>query len=170
MGLKSNNYYLIVSVADQKMHLLQNDKVVRTFVISTSYKGVGSIENSNRTPLGTHRIAEKHGDNAEIGETFWGVAKTGKKVEIYTDETDTSIDYVTTRVLWLEGMEPGKNKGGDVDSYKRKIFIHGTNEEGLLGKPASHGCIRMKNTEVIELFNLIPVNTFIEIIEESYQQ
>lgn len=94
-----------------------------------------------------------------IGRVFYGDIAT-----IYTDETKSKTDDVTSRIFWLEGMEKGKNKGEGIDSYKRYIYIHGTSEEGRLGTPASHGCIRMKNKDVIGLYKLIEVGTLVLIL------
>jgi lipoprotein-anchoring transpeptidase ErfK/SrfK len=94
-----------------------------------------------------------------VGRIFYGEIAT-----IYTDGSKSKTDDVTSRIFWLEGLEKGKNKGDGIDSYKRYINIHGTTEEGLLGKPASHGCIRMKNKEVIDLYKIIEVGTLVLIL------
>ena len=85
------------------------------------------------------------------------------KTTIIHDQTDTADDYITSRIMWLTGLEEGFNRGGKVDSFKRYIYIHGTHEEGLIGQKASHGCIRMFNHDVIELFELIPLETLVDI-------
>jgi len=94
-----------------------------------------------------------------IGRVFYGQIAT-----LYNDKTKSKTDDVTSRIFWLEGLEIGKNKGEGIDSYKRYIYIHGTSEEGRLGEPASHGCIRMKNKEVIDLYKLIEVGTLVLIL------
>jgi lipoprotein-anchoring transpeptidase ErfK/SrfK len=134
-----------------------------SYPVSTSKFGVGNRENSNKTPLGTHRVKMKYGDNAPLGTVFQARVNTGKVATIHTDSTDREEDLITSRILWLEGLEPGKNRGKGIDSYRRYIYIHGTPEEGLIGTPASHGCIRMKNQEVVELFEKVPVGTLVEI-------
>ena len=144
---------LVVSLQEQCMYVLNGDSVIRQYEISGAALGAGNQSGSNQTPLGLHRIKEKHGDDVPLGGIMKSRQFTGEVARIYTDPTDVEEDHVTTRVLWLEGMEPGKNKGGNVDSYQRYIYIHGTPEEGLIGQPASHGCIRMYNEEVIELYN-----------------
>ena len=156
---------LIVEIGSQYMFLIKGDEVVDSFIISSAYKGVGSLSGSDKTPLGLHRVCELYGDDLPEGAILKGRAFTGKVAKIYTDSTDVEEDHVTTRILRLEGMEPGKNKGGNVDSYDRYIYIHGTPEEGLLGEPHSHGCIRMKNARVIELYDQIPVGTLVLILE-----
>ena len=94
-----------------------------------------------------------------VGRFFYGEIAT-----IYSDGSKSKTDDITSRIFWLEGLEKGKNKGRGIDSYKRYIYIHGTSEEGRLGSPASHGCIRMKNKEVIDLYNLIEVGTLVLIL------
>ena len=93
------------------------------------------------------------------GRVFYGDMAT-----IYTDKTKSITDNVTSRIFWLEGLEQGKNKGEGIDSYKRYIYIHGTSEEGRLGTPASHGCIRMRNKDVIDLYKIIEVDTLVLIL------
>ena len=122
--------------------------------MSTSKYGIGNEIGSNKTSLGLHRIKEKIGDKAKEGTVFKGGKITNQIVKIYKDETDLYEDFVITRILKLEGLEKGKNKCGNVDTEKRKIYIHGTPEEGLISKPSSHGCIQMKNKDIIELYKI----------------
>ncbi len=157
---------VLVNIAQQQMYLVSNNSILKTYTVSTAKAGIGSEKNSNKTPLGVHRVKNKIGDKAPLGAIFFARQASGQIAEIYTDTTDTPKDYVTTRILWLDGLEPGKNKGGKVDSYERYIYIHGTHEEGLLGKPMSMGCIRMKNKDVIELFNLVKEGTLVAIVAE----
>ena len=121
--------------------------------------------NSFKTPPGLHTISRKIGDNVPIGGLFQSRMYTGRQVKILTEKQKADGDYVTSRIMWLQGEEPGLNKGRSVDSYNRYIYIHGTAEEGYLGQPASHGCIRMKNTDVIELYNMIEEGTPILILK-----
>ena len=116
--------------------------------------------------MGIHRIVQKIGKDAPLGAIFDGKRRyIGKTSTIYTDDTRLSENYELTRIIWLEGLEPGINKGNGIDSYKRLIYIHGTAEEGLIGTPASIGCIRMKNSDVVELFNLVSIGMNVEIRE-----
>lgn len=148
----------------QKMLLLAEGQVAGEWVISTASNGLGSQKGSDQTPLGVHRIAQKIGDGAALGSIFKARQNTGRIADILTAPgAESSEDNVTTRILWLDGMEPGVNKGGDVDSYTRYIYIHGTDEEGKLGAPASHGCIRMRNRDVIDLFDRVQENTLVLI-------
>ena len=155
--------FIRVSVANQMLYLIDNEEVIEEYPISTSVYGIGSEAGSNKTPLGKHKILNKIGDKAPLGTIFKSRINTGRKAKIYTDSTDLEEDDVTTRILRLTGLEPGKNKGPGVDSYSRYIYIHGTPEEGLIGKPASHGCIRMKNADVIKLFDQVEEGTLVMI-------
>ena len=140
---------VLVDVSEQKLYLLEGGKILKTYPVSTSKFGVGNRQNSGKTPLGWHRVAKKIGAGAALNTIFRNRINTGK----FFISAASGDDLVTTRILWLEGMEPGVNKGKRIDSFKRLIYIHGTAEENLIGTPASHGCIRMKNKDVVELFD-----------------
>lgn len=155
---------LVVSLEEQCMYVLKGDSVHKEYHISGAALGAGNNSGSNQTPLGLHRIKERYGEEVPLGGILKSRQFTGEVATIYTDSVDVEEDYVTTRIMWLEGMEPGVNKGGNVDSYNRYIYIHGTPEEGLIGQPASHGCIRMYNKEVIELFEASTVGDLILIL------
>ena len=154
---------VIVDISEQKLYLLQGGNLRKTYPVSTSRHGLGSKEKSHKTPLGAHRIAEKIGGGAGIGAVFREGIELGKVAIIHVDDTDLREDLITTRILWLKGIEPGVNLGERIDSYERHIYIHGTPEEGLIGAPASDGCIRMKNRDVVELFDLVPEGALVEI-------
>jgi len=155
---------IYVSIKEQKLYYIQHDSIIKEYIISSSSYGIGSKAGSNKTPIGLHSIKEKYGDNTPINGKMTGRVFHGNIATIYTDETRSKTDDVTSRILWLEGMEKGKNKGKGIDSFSRYIYIHGTSEEGRLGKPASHGCIRMKNKEVIDLYKLVEVGTLVLIL------
>ena len=135
------------------------------YPVSTALNGAGETEGSYCTPRGRHRIAQKIGANAPLYTVFKARVPTG---EIWTPEREAKSpgsDWILSRILWLEGLEPGKNQGGTVDSHARYIYIHGTNEESKIGTAVSHGCIRMRNADVVDLFERVPVGTGVEIIE-----
>ena len=163
-GLKSDSRAIVIDASAQRLYLIRSNHVLETFPVSTAEKGLGNRNGSYQTPTGVHRICKKIGDGATIGTIFKARKDTGRIATIYTDNTDSADDFVTTRILRLEGLEPGVNKGGNVDSFLRLIYIHGTPEEGLIGRPASHGCIRMKNHDVVKLFNEVPVGTLVDIL------
>ena len=158
------NELIFVSIEKQKLYHIKNNKIINTFIISSSKYGTGSKENSNKTPLGLHKIEEKHGENTPINGKMIGRVFYGEIAKIFNDKTQSKTDDITSRILWLSGLEKGKNKGEQIDSYKRYIYIHGTSEEGRLGSPASHGCIRMKNKDVIDLYKTVEVGTLVLIL------
>ena len=151
--------HIEVDISEQRLYLIENSLIKASYPISTSKYGEGSIENSFKTPLGKHSIKEMIGEEAEINTIFTSRINTKRSATIIDQHEDTDNDYVTSRIMWLDGEEEGFNKGGNVDSYRRYIYIHGTHEEGLIGTKASHGCIRMFNYDVIELFNLVNIGT-----------
>ena len=155
---------IYVSIKQQKLYHIQHDSIIKEYIISSSAYGIGSASGSNKTPIGLHGIREKYGEKTPINGKMTGRVFQGDIATIYTDETKSKTDDVTSRILWLEGLEKGKNKGKGIDSFNRYIYIHGTSEEGRLGKPASHGCIRMKNKEVIDLYKLVEVGTLVLIL------
>ena len=126
-------------------------------------KGVGNKAGSNKTPIGIHRIKSKIGDNVPINSRFIGRKLTGEIIEVISDTSKGDLDIISTRIMWLSGEEYGINKGNGIDSYERYIYIHGTNEEGRIGIPSSHGCVRMKNKDVIDLYRKVEVGTLVLI-------
>lgn len=164
-ALQHDEFAIIIRVSEQMLYLVKDGTTVASYPTSASAYGIGSRAGSNKTPLGTHRISETFGDDAPLGTVFRSRVNTGKVAKIYTDDTDVEDDLVTTRIMWLDGQEPGVNKGAGIDSHSRYIYIHGTQEEGLIGRPASHGCIRMKNQDVVQLFEQVKVGTLVEILE-----
>lgn len=161
---KTFNELLFASVSEQKMYHIKDQKIIETYTISTSAYGIGCKTGSNKTPPGLHKVAAKYGDDTPINGRMIGRVFYGQIATIYTDSTKSKTDDVTSRILWLDGLEKGLNKGEGIDSFKRYIYIHGTSEEGRLGSPASHGCIRMKNKEVIELYEKIKIGTLVLIL------
>ena len=155
----AENAHIEVDISEQRLYLIENSLIKASYPISTSKYGEGSIENSFKTPLGEHSIKEMIGEEAEINTIFTSRINTKRSATIIDQFEDTDNDYVTSRIMWLDGEEDGFNKGGNVDSFRRYIYIHGTHEEGLIGTKASHGCIRMFNYDVIELFNLVNIGT-----------
>lgn len=159
------NPLIVISAGEQKLYLINNN-TLEAHTISTGEAGMGSRKGSNKTPLGVHRISQKFGKGAKSGTIFKARQNTHRIAKILTKAgAKSTADNVTSRILWLSGMELGVNKGGNVDSHERYIYIHGTDEEGRLGKPASHGCIRMKNQSVIQMFKKVPLDTLVVIIE-----
>ncbi len=151
-------FILVVRVADQTLSLFEEDSLVKKLPCSTSRFGIGQTEGSQRTPLGLHRIAEKIG----AGEPSGAVFKT-RQVIGHTSQSEFADAKITTRILWLEGLEPGFNQGGNVDSHARYIYIHGTADQAGIGKPASCGCIHLADADLIPLFDQLPGGTLVWI-------
>ncbi len=151
-------FLLAVSIAGQSVSLIEQNKLVKRMPCSTSRFGVGQVEESNCTPLGLHRIAEKIGGGAPAGTVFKARQPVG-----YTSQPEFADAKITTRILWLEGLEPGFNRGGQLDSHARYIYIHGTADQSSIGRPASCGCIHLADTDLIPLFDLLPSGTLVWI-------
>ncbi|MDB4538572.1 L,D-transpeptidase [bacterium] len=154
----------VVDVSRQSMTVFKGPRVVARYQISTAARGIGNTEASFRTPLGRHRVHQKFGADAPLGTVFRSRVNTHTVASILTAPVDVEEDLILTRILWLDGLEPGLNKGPGIDSRERFIYIHGTNEEGLIGSPVSHGCVRMRNHDVIALFDLLPRGAEVEIV------
>ena len=157
---------LHVSVKDQLMTLLDEaGQVLHSYPVSTSKFGTGSQNNSNKTPLGLHRIKDRIGGAMPINEVYIARMPHGSLEECIERGVELPEDVITSRIMWLEGMEPGRNQGGYVDTYQRYIYIHGTSDEQHIGTPASMGCIRMLNADIVELFRLVESGTEVMIEE-----
>ena len=156
--------FLYVGIRRQKMYHIKNNKIFSTYPVSTSSKGAGNNVGSFKTPTGLHFIAEKIGDNAPVATLFINKKNTGKVVPVNITEVSSNKDEITSRVLSLKGLQQGINKGKKYDTFARGIYIHGTSDEASIGKPSSHGCIRMKNDDIIELFDLLSVGTKVVLL------
>ncbi len=153
---------ILISIEQQKLFVINSatNDFIKEYQISSSKYGEGSIIGSNKTPLGIHIIKEMIGDSAKVNEIIKNRMLTGRIATIHTDTISRESDDVTSRIMWLDGKEDN-NK----NSLSRYIYIHGTPEEGLIGTKASHGCIRMNNLDVIELFNMVNIGTPVDIQE-----
>ena len=156
-------YWLCIISKSQIMHLMSQKKIMSSYAVSTALNGLGSENGSFKTPKGLHFIIDKIGQGANKNIIFKARQETANYAQIIQDATVSEDDLITSRILRLSGLDVGKNYGDNVDTYKRYIYIHGTNEEGLIGKAVSHGCIRMKNDDVIQLFEKIPNQTLVYI-------
>jgi L,D-transpeptidase YbiS len=156
MQTPASKIWLLVSVADQALEVRdESGAVLRRYPVSTSRFGLGSEPGSLRTPVGRFAVGEKIGEGAELGAVFKSRQPTGENGLGAADD-----DLVLTRILWLEGMEEH-----NANTRDRYIYIHGTNHEHLLGQPASHGCVRMNNADIAELFDLVPAGAEVRIVE-----
>lgn len=154
---------LYVSVHRQALFHVRDGRLVAEYPIATASAGLGSTQDSYRTPTGLHRVSEKIGD----GVPPLGILKDRVFTGEYADPDFAGIDkdWITSRVLWLDGLEPGVNQGGNVDSHARYIYIHGTANERSVGTASSKGCIRMRNTDVIALYDQVPVGAWVVILD-----
>lgn len=146
-----------VSVAEQTLALYRDEMPPLQYRISTALNGVGQQEGSGCTPLGMHRVRARIGAEQVSGAVFVGRRPTGEVWTPVLAQQFPQRDWILSRILWLCGEEPGYNRLGDVDSMRRFIYIHGTPDVEPMGVARSHGCIRMRNTDIIELFGLVPV-------------
>lgn len=159
-----NKTIIFVSIDAQKLYLIKKNIIIKSYSISSSEYGIGNKNGSNKTPLGLHTIARKIGEKTPINGRMIARVFTGETSIIYLDGSRSKTDDITSRILWLQGEEDGINKGENIDSFKRYIYIHGTSEEGLIGQPASHGCIRLKNKDVIDLYKDVAIGTLVLIL------
>jgi len=149
--------YLHISIAGQQLSVIKNGQPESTYSVSTAKNGAGEKMGSECTPTGWHKVRVKIGDKQPLNAVFIARRPTG---EVYQPELSIKYparDWILSRILWLGGLEPGKNRYGKVDSSWRYIYIHGCPDELMQGKPESHGCIRMKNADVVDLFDRVNV-------------
>jgi lipoprotein-anchoring transpeptidase ErfK/SrfK len=154
-----------IDAAKQELRLLEGKRVVKRYSVSTAKRGLGEKNGSFCTPRGRHIVRAKIGAGQPPGTVFVRRRPTG---EVWTPELHTKYpgrDWILTRILWLSGCERGRNRLGDVDTMRRYIYIHGSPDAAEMGKPGSIGCIRMRNKDIAELFDLVPAYTAVEITE-----
>lgn len=167
LRVEGSECLLEVNVAEQRMRVFRRDKsagadgygLEADFPVSTSRHGIGCRVDSLQTPLGLHRIAEKIGDGEPAGTVFKGRRAVGHVDRGMPDA------LITSRILWLAGMEDGRNRGAGVDSYDRYIYIHGTADQSTIGRPASSGCVHVADRDLLPLFDRVPVGTLVWIRE-----
>lgn len=168
--LGCGDFFIHVNPKNQTLSLISidNNQIIRSFNVSTAKNGLGEELGSYKTPRGWHIIRAKVGDNAPERSVFVGRRPTGEiyNKELHQQEPDR--DWMLTRILWLSGLEVGKNRLGNVDSMRRYIYIHGGPDDDINGTTSSHGCVKMRNKEVIELFDMVPAYTKVFIGEEIY--
>jgi hypothetical protein len=156
-----------IDLAAQRLSLLEGDSIRSQWPVSTALNGPGELYDSGCTPRGEHRVRIKIGEGCPDNTVFVGRRPTG---EIYSPSLaarEPRRDWILTRIIWLSGCQVGVNRGGRYDTLRRYIYIHGCPESEPMGVPASHGCIRMRNRDVIELFERIAVGTRVTILEQD---
>jgi hypothetical protein len=153
LGIKPGERLLIVRIGTATLQFFRKSALVKSYVVSTSRRPPSNIKNSLGTPRGLHEIAERIGAGQPPGTVFKSRVPTGRHFSELPDiAPDSPENLITSRILWLRGLEPGVNSGGAVDSYERYIYIHGTNREDRVGEPLSAGCVLMRNLDIVELY------------------
>lgn len=158
------NPWLFVSIQHQTLCLVSSDQIQHSYIVSTSKYGTGCTQDSYKTPTGAHVIAERIGADQPQNTIFKARQATTELADIIQAPQVSDQDLILSRILRLKGLEQDVNLGAGVDSYQRYIYIHGTHEEGILGAPASHGCVRMANSDVIRLYDQVIEGTFVYIM------
>lgn len=165
---KKSDVHLVINIAQQMLTLYEYDKEVTQYTVSTAKNGIGSQQDSGCTPLGKHFITKKIGANEPMNAVFIGRVPTGEIYSVELGKRHPERDWILSRILWLSGLEEGINKGsnsqGGCDTYQRYIYIHGTPDSEPMGAPLSHGCIRMRNDDIMELFERVEEGTAVTII------
>jgi L,D-transpeptidase YbiS len=150
---------IAVSIAGQRLQLLQGDEVLLDVAVSTAKNGPGEISGSECTPRGTHRVRARVGGGCAANTVFVGRRPTGEIFSEALRAAHPGRDWILTRILWLCGEEPGRNRGGNVDTMRRYVYIHGCPDCDTMGIPGSHGCVKMRNDDIIKLFDMTTVGT-----------
>lgn len=159
--------HIRISITQQALTLFDDTgQALRSFPVSTASNGVGEASGSYCTPRGKHLVRAKIGEGLPENSVFVARRQSG---EIYSPELGAAFpkrDWILTRILWLSGCEPGRNRLGSVDTMRRYIYIHGSPDSAAMGVPGSHGCIRMRSADIVELFEKVPAYTSVEIVED----
>lgn len=164
LGIKPADRHLVVRIGTATLQFYRNGALAASYAVSTSRRPPSNVKNSLGTPRGLHEIAERIGGGQPAGMVFKSRVPTGRHFsEIPGADTETNL--ITSRILWLRGLEPGVNRGGDVDTYERYVYIHGTNHEARLGAPLSSGCVLMRNLDIIELYEQVRAGDQVLILD-----
>ena len=157
---------IVVSIAEQRLyHLSASFHMLTSYQVSSAALGVGQQMNSYQTPLGLHMVSELYGHNNPVDTVYIGRRETGERYSAALAKAHPDRDWILSRIIRLSGLEMGYNRGGEVDTHMRYIYLHGCPDSSEMGVPLSHGCIRMRNLEVAELFDCITVGDFVYITE-----
>jgi L,D-transpeptidase YbiS len=159
------NRYIQVSIAEQRLQLIENGHKLLDVSVATAKNGPGEQSGSECTPRGMHQIRAKIGGNCQPNTVFVGRRPTGEFYQPSLRSQFPDRDWILTRILWLSGLEPGKNRLREVDTMRRYVYIHGCPDDDKMGIPSSHGCIKMRNSDVICLFDLVETGTRVNIME-----
>jgi hypothetical protein len=163
LGIKQTDRVILVRLGSSTLQLRRKGRVVSSYAISSSRRPFSNVADSMGTPSGLHAIAERIGAGQPAGAVFRSRVPTGLHFSEVKGWEDEAGNLITSRILWLRGLEPGVNSGGNVDTYRRYIYIHGTQHEDRIGEPLSGGCILMRNRDVIELYDEVRVGDLVWI-------
>jgi hypothetical protein len=163
LGIKPASRLVAVHLETQTLQLFEAGRLRQAWPVSTSRRPPSNVADSLGTPRGLHAIAERIGAGAPPGMVFHGRVPTGRHYGEYPEEEQARTNFITTRILWLRGLEPGHNAGPGVDSYQRYIYLHGTNHEEGIGTPASGGCVQLRNLDMIALFEQVRAGDWVLI-------
>jgi hypothetical protein len=165
LGIKHADRILMVSIKGSTLQFRRKGSVVKSYVISTSKRPPSNVANSMGTPRGLHEIAERIGAGQPPGMVFKSRVPTGKHFSELPEDDQGPKNLITSRILWLRGLEPGVNSGAGVDTYGRYVYIHGTQQEERIGSPMSGGCVLMRNADIIELYDEVRVGDLVWITD-----
>ena len=161
LQVKPTKFVMVVNIQRQEFSLYENGRLLETVPCSTSKYGVGEVKDSRCTPRGLHQVAEKIGEGLPAGTVF-----RERQVVGHTSDPKYASAGITTRILWLDGLEPGFNRGGNLDTHDRTVYIHGTSDQSVIGKPDSWGCVELADKDLIEVFHLVPSGSLVWIVEQ----
>jgi L,D-transpeptidase catalytic domain len=164
LSIKPTDRILLVRISTATLQFYRHGTLVKSYLISTSKRPPSNVKNSLGTPRGLHEIAERIGAGQPPGMVFKSRVSTGRHFN-ELPETTTDNNLITSRILWLRGLEPTVNRGGNVDTYERYVYVHGTNQEHRIGQPLSSGCVLMRNADIVELYDDMRVGDQVFILD-----
>lgn len=156
---------LVVRISTATLQFFRNGLLARSFIVSTSRRPPSNVKNSLGTPRGLHEIAERIGAGQPPGMVFTSRRPTGRHFSEVLEREPENDNLITSRILWLRGLEPGVNRGGNVDTHGRYVYIHGTNHEDRIGEPLSAGCVLMRNLDIVELYDQVRAGDLVWITD-----
>jgi hypothetical protein len=164
LGIKPADRLLVVRIGAATLQFYQNGELVKSYTISTSRRPPSNVKHSLGTPRGLHEIAERIGSGQPPGMVFSSRIPTGRHFSELPDD-EAASNLITSRILWLRGLEPGVNRGGEVDTYERYVYIHGTSREDRIGEAISAGCVLMRNLDIVELYEKVRTGDWVWIVD-----
>jgi hypothetical protein len=165
LGIKPGERLLFVRISTATLQFFAKGVLVRSYGISTSKRPPSNLKDSLGTPRGLHQIAERIGAGQPPGMVFKSRVPTGRHYFEVLEREPEIENLITSRILWLRGLEPGVNQGGNVDTYERYVYIHGTNHDDRIGEPLSSGCVLMRNLDIVELYEQVRVGDQVLILD-----